>query len=326
MELGLKRKKVLEITALTKHQLYYQSRGKVGKHATEQTLWLDRQTGELLYRPDEEVVIEIIEILSNAFLPNWYRSVCFTLQVHGWYINHKKVYRLERENGLLSKARKKTGRSFVKYRRVAPLGPLRVLEMDIKYVWVGGANKYVYVLTIIDTFTRYVLGWQVGYQMRQEQVKSLWDEVIVNHLQAHDMLNKGVEIEVRNDNGKQFSSQMIQTYFNDNYLEQVFTHPYTPQENGHIESFHSILSKAVKNKYFHDIQGVEKHLKMFYKTYNNERQHGAIAMLSPSMFWALWEDEQIERIALEKRKVRFRLRITYQEVLSWPKIARYTIG
>jgi transposase InsO family protein len=31
--------------------------------------------------------------------------------------------------------------------------------------------------------------------------------------------------------------KLIQEFFKENYLNQVFTHPYTPQENGHIESF-----------------------------------------------------------------------------------------
>jgi transposase InsO family protein len=39
------------------------------------------------------------------------------------------------------------------------------------------------------------------------------------------------------------SAKLIQEFFKENYLNQVFTHPYTPQENGHIESFHAILAK-----------------------------------------------------------------------------------
>jgi len=77
----------------------------------------------------------------------------------------------------------------------------------------------------------------------QHTVKDLFSEVIVNHLQVYDMLNKGIDIEIRNDNDKRFEAKMVQQFFKENYLKQVFTHPYTPQENGHIESFHAILSK-----------------------------------------------------------------------------------
>jgi transposase InsO family protein len=56
------------------------------------------------------------------------------------------------------------------------------------------------------------------------------------------LLGRGINIEVRNDNDSRFSAKLIQEFFKENYLNQVFTHPYT-QENGHIESFHAILAK-----------------------------------------------------------------------------------
>ncbi|MFT6336796.1 MAG: hypothetical protein ACJATI_003557 [Halioglobus sp.] len=36
--------------------------------------------------------------------------------------------------------------------------------MDIKYVWLYEKRKYDFVLTVIDTFTRYVQHWLVGRQ------------------------------------------------------------------------------------------------------------------------------------------------------------------
>jgi transposase InsO family protein len=45
-------------------------------------------------------------------------------------------------------------------------------------------------------------------------------------------LERGINIEVRNDNDSRFSAKLIQEFFKENYLNQVFTHPYTPQENG----------------------------------------------------------------------------------------------
>jgi transposase InsO family protein len=295
----------------------------VGKKATNWTLFKDPKTQLVRRRDNKEVVLEIIDILSDKDLPNWYRLVGATLQVRGWYINHKKVYRLERENGLLRKAKKRTGRNFVQFRRVCPEEPLRIIEMDIKYVWIAGKSSYAYILTIIDTFTRYALHWAVGYSMKQEQVKDAWDQVIVKHLQRADLLKAQISVEVRNDNGKQFSSQLIQKYFEDNHLNQVFTHPYSPEENGHVESFHKTLGSSLKGAYFHTLKDLENRLHTFYQTYNNRRQHSSIAMLSPSMFWALWEDGQIKMTVFEKKKARFKLGVKLQDVLSWINIHRY---
>ena len=41
-----------------------------------------------------------------------------------------------KENDLLRAAKKRNERTYAKYRIVTPKGPLEVLEMDIKYVWV----------------------------------------------------------------------------------------------------------------------------------------------------------------------------------------------
>ncbi len=102
--------------------------------------------------------------------------------IAGYFINHKKVYRLMRESGLLKERHKKKDKSFVKYRIVIPEGPLEVLEMDIKYVWIHEDKRYAYVLTVIDTFSRFALHWQVGYTMRTRQVKQAWEGIFVDYL------------------------------------------------------------------------------------------------------------------------------------------------
>ena len=82
-----------------------------------------------------------------------------------------------------------------------------------QYQWVQAHNRYAYILTVLDTFTRKVLDWMVGYSIRQEQVKQLWDQIIVNHLQPADMLAKEITVELRNDNDSRFTAKMIQDYF-----------------------------------------------------------------------------------------------------------------
>jgi putative transposase len=84
---------------------------------------------------------------------------------------------------LLEDPRKRNGRNFVTYGRVAPKEPLRMIEMGIKYFWIHGTSKYAFVLTILNTFTRFVLSWDVGYAMKAIQVKALWEHEIAEYLQ-----------------------------------------------------------------------------------------------------------------------------------------------
>ena len=324
MAAGLKRDCCLEITGLTKNQFYYVAKGtKSGRAPSKQTLWRDPSDRQFYQIENVDVIQTIVGIKLNPDLSNWYRLITIHLQLRGYYINHKKVYRLMKEYLLLEEPRKRTGRNFVKFRRVAPTRPLQVIEMDIKYVWIYGVAKYAYILTIIDTFTRYVLYWTVGYAMKSAQVKASWEYVIANYLQPAGLWKEKMDIEVRNDNGKQFNSKLIHTFFEENHLGQVFTHPYSPEENGHIESFHNTLGKALSRDKFTSLGQVEGRLKEFYGRYNNDRSHSSIKGLPPAKFWALFDMDKIEIIPLDKRRIKFELKVAYQEVLTLPDIHRY---
>lgn len=219
-----------------------------------------------------------------------------------------------KEQQMLKRRYKRLSKTFVQYRTVIPKGPLEVLEMDIKYVWVTQARRHAFILTIIDTFTRFVLHWQVGFRMKSTDVKNAWEQVIINYLQPADLLNRNIHVEIRNDNGPQFGAKKIREFFEQNHLNQVFTHPFTPQENGHIESFHSILSRSLKNQAFWDLKALENKLTLFYETYNNVRLHGSIANLPPRLFWEMWDKNLILRTVKNNRKVRFSLKCEYQQL------------
>ena len=158
MGLGMRRDQCLSIAQLSKHQFYQPLSGqRVGRQGTTITRRKDIATCEIREVDNKEVMDEIVAIKLNPDLPNGYRMLTRNLQMMGYYINHKKVYRLMFLHMLLEEPRKRTGRNFVTYGRVAPKEPLRMIEMDIKYFWIHGTRKYAFVLTILDTFTRFVL-------------------------------------------------------------------------------------------------------------------------------------------------------------------------
>ncbi len=81
-----------------------------------------------------------------------------------------------------------------------------------------------------------------------------------------------------------------------------------------MESFHSILSPALGSKDFWDLDLLIERLTIFYENYNNVRLYGSIANLSPRVFWDMWERGNISRVVSEKKKVKFHLKIPYQEL------------
>jgi putative transposase len=324
MAQGMKRDLCLDIVGLSKHQFYKPlCLNKPGRQGSVKTLYKNPATSTVQEVCNEEVVEKIVDLKLLPDLPNGYRMITRNLQLAGFYINHKKVYRLMDERMLLDEPRKRTGRNFVPYGRVKPQQPLSILEMDIKYFWVHGVRKYAFVLTILDTFTRYALKWELGYQMKAIQVKEAWEYVIANYLQPAGIREKEVKIEIRNDNGKQFSAHLLTNFFEENQIDHKFTHPYTPEENGHVESFHSILSKALDNEMFSDLHSLENRLHQFYASYNDDRCHGSIAGLPPARFWALYDTGNIEIVNLSNNRLKFKLKVAYQDVLSLPEINRY---
>lgn len=261
-----------------------------------------------------EVIEDIKVILKDPKADYGYRKMTSDLQLLGWFINHKKVYRLMKSKKLLRPKPEREAKNYVKYRILIPPAPLRLLEQDIKQVWMEGDGRYAYILTIIDVFTRFVLHYSVGFQMKQEDVKKAWLTVIENWLQPLSVLAWQVDIEVRNDNGPQFRAIKLQAFLRENSFVQTFTHPYTPQENGHVESFHAILGRNLQGKVFENLTDLTNDLKEFYLFYNYRRIHSSVCKLPPALFWQQWNQGNVDRIVVDekKRKVKFKLKVARQ--------------
>lgn len=312
--MGLSVERSLELTGLTRHQYYYKPKKEDRRGRPKSKVSL-KTNGKEEKECSNESVVEIIKSRQNDIdLRSGYQKMTSALMLMGFIINHKKVYRLMKENQLLLEKNKATSKEYAKYRILTPEEPLTSFEMDIKQVYCSEKKRYAYVLSIIDTFTRVVVFWEARYNMKHHQVMTAWKSVIEHIIQPFTQKESEVHIEVRNDNGPQFSANKLRTFFKENGLNHVFTHPYTPQENGHIESFHSILSKTLDQYSFWSIDELEKRLEIFYHKYNNERIHGSIAQLPPVIFWRLWNDDKITRKELSKRKVKFTLIGSYQEL------------
>lgn len=306
---GLSLQKALPIVGISRHQYYYRKRKtKPGRKKTLLTQCKFEGENKAI---ENKAVVQIIKTLhSNPDLSYGYKTTTRALQQQGLLINHKKVYRLMKESHLLKNNSKMASKTYVKFRKVQPIRPLEVLEMDLKMVWVERDRRHAYILNIIDTFTRKWLYQWAGFSVTQYEVKKAWEHLIEHHLQPKDMLKNKLHIEIRNDNDKRFSAKMIQGFFKENHLNQVFTHPYTPQENGHIESFHRILSTHLKRTTFWSISQLEDDLILFQETYNNQRLHSSIAWLAPNDFEILWGKQLIEMSSnIKQRKIVFKLKI-----------------
>lgn len=317
----------LGLCKLTKYS-YYKKLGKRRKAGRKPSLVSPRinEQGLLVVATEQEVIERITSTLLIPETHYGYRAMSVSLQHEGFLINHKKVYRLMSKYLLLRDQKKRAARNYAKYRRVSPKRPLEVLEMDIKFQFVAEHRRYAFILTVIDCFTRKALYWTVAYSIKQAQIKAVWEQIIVQYLQPAGLLEKELTLELRNDNDTRFTAKDVQKYFKDNHINQVFTHPYTPQENGHVESFHATLGRSLEAKEYQTLNDLIQQLEHFYHHYNNVRLHGSLSHLSPSAFITLWEKKhiKIEPHKSIKYKYQIKLLIPHYSIKSNGEIRQIT--
>jgi transposase InsO family protein len=258
---------------------YYKE--KTGKRGRKPSTHTQHRDGSLV--ENDRIVDRIKAILSEEFVFYGYELVTEDLRVDwGFIINKKKVYRLMDEaHLLLARSIVTTGkRNFVQFRKIKASRPLEYLVMDIKYVYLHGEKRNVYLLSVMDVCTRMVLGHILKSSMRQHDVILLLDGILQQY--------KCEGISLRNDNGSQFIAHSVRGYLKDQQIYQEFTHIATPEENGHIEAFHSNLERDVIKRYWFDSFAYAKwKITDYMSHYNNRRRHRSLKKLSPANYWTI---------------------------------------
>lgn len=262
---------------VSRSSLYYQSHpGSRGMKASSHTIKDNCGLVE-----NSLVVDQIRAVVSMDYCVYGYRKVTEELRDLQYLINHKKVYRLMKENRLLCGTRIKVQgkRKWVQHRRIEATYPMEYLCLDIKYVWVQGENRWYYQLSIMDVFSRRILCWIFQPSVRQTDVIAL-----MRWLDLRYGL-KGVII--RNDNGSQFIAHKLRAVLAELEAKQEFTHVATPEENAYIEAFHSIQQRELIDRHtFSSFYDARQHIEKYMHWYNVKRKHGAIGMITPMQKWA----------------------------------------
>ena len=275
----MSKKELLAWSDVPRSSFYYKrGEGIRGRKPTTITL---RQDGE---RVDNAVVLQDVEsVLQQEFCCYGYKNIGDELKDMGYIINHKKVYRLMKISNLLFN--RKIGaigvpRQFVRFRKIRAEKPLEHLCMDIKYVYIHGAQRNALLLTVIDVFSRKALTHMLRFNIKKCDVAILLSLVLI------DCDIKAVSI--RNDNGSQFIAGVVRQFLKDKGINQEFTHIATPQENAYIEALHSNIEREVIERFeFESIYHAQMIFTRYYDWYNNHRKHGSLGRNSPEQFLKL---------------------------------------
>ena len=137
---------------------------------------------------------------------------------------------------------------------------------------------------MVDCFTRRWLSYafDVG-AARSVAIDSLTNAVAVGKPDC-------ARLRIRTDNGNQYASRDFRRAVSALGIRHEFIWKNTPEQNGHIESFHGTLKREyIWPHEFANYQEAEKALAEAFEDYNNERIHSSIGYRIPAEFAAQWE-------------------------------------
>ena len=205
-----------------------------------------------------------------------YRKITELLHVEGWSVNHKKIERLWREEGLkLPERHKKQRRLYHEVSSVIRLRPTHqnhVWAIDFVHDKLSNGRSYK-MLTVLDEYTRQALCVQVKHQMRADDVLEVMHRLLMKY---------GKPEYIRSDNGPEFIAEHLQIWLQRVGIKPLKIHPGSPWENGYNERFNGILRHEVLNtEWFHSVRQAQVAINEWLKEYNHIRPHQSLGMRPP---------------------------------------------
>jgi transposase InsO family protein len=275
IEKGHMKKEVCRIAEIQRSSVYYLNKdNKPGRKPSILTVFNNEMV------TDDRVLYSIKGLLDHEFLSYGYHKISKQLKLDGFMINKKKVYRIMKNHNLLKPQRIRTSgkRNFIKFRKPVVERPLNYFEMDIKYIYIPEERRNAYLLSVIDVYSRKIIGHIFKRSIRKLDVINLWQSL-------KSSLNDFKKITIRNDNGSQFIANDVRAYFHYHGINHEFTNIATPEDDGHIEAFHSIVERELlqRNDYT-SFDEMKSAIWRFMKCFNEVRLHGSLNYRTPEQF------------------------------------------
>lgn len=243
---------------------------------------------------DKQIKRRIIKLLEGEESVYGYRKITLVLQrQYGIQINKKKVYRLCKELGILGTPREiKTPYPRRLANNMEVTSPNQLWQMDIKYGYIAGLQRYFYTASIIDVYDRQVVG---QYRGKEAKTKELL-EALQGAMTRRGIYTQSDPLVIRTDNGPQFKSKKFGQFCEENeVLIHERTPNRTPNKNAFIESFHSILEReCFKRNIFMTFEEAFEALDRFMQFYNNRRIHMSLYGYAPVQFYEKWKKNEVK--------------------------------
>jgi putative transposase len=207
-----------------------------------------------------------------------YRRLGLLLARQGIRLNHKKLYRLYKEERL--SVRKRGGRK----RAVGTRAPMAIpqhrnLRWSLDFVMdTTVSGRRFRILTVVDDFTRECLRLVVDTSLTGLRVARELDQIAES---------RGYPCMIVSDNGTELTSNAILAWQQDRQVEWHYIAPGKPMQNGFVESFNGRLRDECLNEHlFSNLNEARLIIEAWRIDYNTNRPHTSLKGLTPSEFAA----------------------------------------
>ena len=220
---------------------------------------------------DEERLTEDIIALATKYGRYGYRKITALLNNEkGWGVNHKRVERIWRKEGLkIPKKQPKRRRLWLNDGsciRLRPEHKDHVWSYDFMVDRTSDGRAFK-ILNIIDEFTRECLAILVARKIKTQDVIELLSQLFIF---------RGVPEHIRSDNGPEFTAKAIRRWLNQLGVKTLFIEPGSPWENGFIESFNGKFRyERLNQEIFDTLLEAQVVVELWRKEYNQVRPHSS---------------------------------------------------
>jgi putative transposase len=237
-------------------------------------------------RPGDTELRARLKELAHEHLRWGYKMLHGVLRQEGWHINHKKVYRLYKEEKLqLRRKGKKRLKSELRGQPEKPTAACQLWTMDFVSDALSNGRSFR-TLNLIDAFTRQCLAIETDTSLSGERVVRVLDAVVARHGKPQVM---------QIDNGPEFRSKALDLWANKNKVKLNFIEPGKPTQNGLIESFNGrFRDECLNQEWFSSLKEARQLIEAWRMSYNTQRPHSSLGYLPPD----IWAQQQQKTLVL----------------------------
>ena len=188
------------------------------------------------------------------------------LQIKGWQVNKRAKGHRPRARAMKS---------------IAPKSNVR-WATDLTTVWCG-ADRWCTLALVIDCCDRELIGWRLARSGNAKTAEAALEEALIHRFGTLGRVSQPLAL--RSDNGLVFTSKLFTSTVKAYRIEQEFTTPYTPEQNGLIERFiRTLKENCIWQQRFESLAHAQMAIGLWIRYYNTERPHSALGYVSPRTF------------------------------------------